>query len=63
MRGTLLVCALAVAQAKQVPDWVSKLRAQKDYTECEWFIATIYNQIVDDAFDGPLPPDRLDGLL
>jgi ankyrin repeat protein len=36
-----------------VPDWVSKLRAQKDYTECEWFIATIYNQIVDDAFDAP----------
>ena len=56
MRGTLLVCALVAAQAKQVPDWVSKLRAQKDYNyynECEWFIGTIYNEIVDDAFDAP----------
>ena len=56
MRGTLVLCALAVAQAKQVPDWVSKLRAQppyNDYNECEWFIGTIYNEIVDDAFDAP----------
>ena len=42
MRGTLLVCALAAVQAKQVP--------KKGYNECERFITTIYNQIVDDAF-------------
>lgn len=54
MRGTLVLCALAAVRA--VPDWVSKLRAQppyNDYNECEWFIGTIYNEIVDDAFDAP----------
>ena len=54
MRGTLVLCALAAVRA--VPDWVSKLRAQppySDYDECEWFIGTIYNEIVDDAFDAP----------
>ena len=46
MRGTLLVCALAAAQAKQVPNL-------EGYNECEYFITAIYNGIVDDWYDAP----------
>ena len=44
MRGTLLICALAAVQAK-VP--------KKGYNECERFITTIYNSIVDEYYDAP----------
>ena len=45
MRGTLLVCTLAAARAKQVP--------KKGYNECERFITTIYSSSVDDFYDAP----------